>query len=253
MPRAIPAGVQAGLLCAAATSVAALAAPPSSMDAADDSKLPARIERLVVRDVLQADGSTSRSLEGLVSVRDAVGVSEFGQIGMPYIEGYGDVSFEEVAIEKPDGRRIEVKDGTTEDLNPLGMSSAPIPSDFRIRRLTVPGLSPGDHLSYRVITRHRPLFPNVVFGEFKFALEPAVAEQVYELDTPAGLDLSVRRRPEIGVEWEDRPSPPGRRVRRLAMRAPIAVPDGASAADAEALAEPDVLYTSFRSWDQLAR
>jgi tetratricopeptide (TPR) repeat protein len=239
------------LSCGAALGPAARADPPSPKNSAADANLPAQVERLVVRDVLQADGSTSRTIEGRVLLRDAVGVSQFGQIGAPYMQDLGDVSFEDVVIEKPEGRRVEVKGGATEDLNPLGTSQMPIPSDFRIRRLTVPGLAPGDRLSYRVITRHKPLFPDLVFGEFKFASGPAITEQVYELDMPAGLRLSVRRRPDVGPEWEDVPSAPGRRVRRMAVLAPIPLPEAVTAA--EALAEPDVLYTSFSSWDQMAR
>ncbi len=242
-----------GSLAAVVTpAVGAAQPPPTSPAAADERELPARIERLVVRDTIEADGRSERAIEAIVSLRNSVGISQFGQIGMPYIEGYGEVSFESIVIEKLDGRRIEVRDAATEDLNPFGMTGFPLPADLRFRRLTVPGLEPGDRLSYRITSHQRALVPDVTFGEFKFAVGPLAALQVYELDAPQALRLSLRRRDELGVDWEDVPPPSGRRMRRLTLAKPIEMPEVSSAA-AHDLVEPDVAFTTFRSWDEMAR
>lgn len=210
------------------------------------------METFVVRDVVEADGSATRALEARVSVRNAMGVAQYGQLSAPYAEGYGDVTFEQVFIEKPDGRRVVVDLSETEDVNPFGMSPVPMPADFRIRRLTVPGLAAGDRLSYRVVIRQKPMFPDLVFGEYKFLMGPGTAEQVYELDAPADLKIRLWRRGDLPAEWETPAVADARRRHRLTLRTPIPMPE-ADPAGAAALLEPDVAYTSFRSWPEMAR
>lgn len=220
---------------------------------AADPELPARIERIVVRDRVEADGSTSRISEATVSLRNNAGVAQFGQLAQPYIADHGEVAFEGIAIEKPDGKRIEVHNPATEDITPYGMSGVSLPADVRVKNVTIPGLSAGDVMTYRVIVRTRPLFRDVLFGEFKFIVGPLAVEQVYELDMPERLALSVRLRPSLSASWEDGAARPGRRVRRLVLRAPLPVPDHETPADArmEILSEPDVTFTTFRSWAEM--
>src|SRR6266516_2067729 len=67
------------LLCVAPLLSARLGAEPPPKTVADEARLPARVEKLLVRDTVQADGSTSRTIEAEVLLNDAVGVSQFGQ------------------------------------------------------------------------------------------------------------------------------------------------------------------------------
>jgi len=216
-----------------------------------DSQLPAQIERIAVRDTLERDGRIERTTDVRVLVRDPSGVAEFGQIGAPFIEGLGEVGFDRLAIEKPDGRRLAVENGKVEDLNPFGLSAAPVAADFRFRRLTVPGLEPGDRLTYRITVRQKPLIPSVSAGEFKFIVGPIASEQVYELDTPGDLRLNVWRRPDVGAEWEELAPSGGRSLRRLNLRAPIPIPKGNLPSDV--LVAPDVIYSTFRSWEEVGK
>ena len=52
----------------------------------------ARVEQFVVRDVVQADGSVVRSEDVVVQVHTAMAVSAFGQVPVPYVDGYGEVT-----------------------------------------------------------------------------------------------------------------------------------------------------------------
>jgi tetratricopeptide (TPR) repeat protein len=216
-----------------------------------DSQLPAQIERMAVRDTLERDGRIERTTDVRVLVRDPSGVAQFGQIGGPFIEGLGEVGFDRLAIEKPDGRRLAVENGKVEDLNPFGMSAAPVAADFRFRRLTIPGLEPGDRLTYRITLRQKPLIPSVSAGEFKFIVGPIASEQVYELDTPSDLRLNVWRSPDVGADWEELAVSGGRSLRRLSLRAPIAIPKGNLPSDV--LVAPDVIYSTFRSWEEVGK
>src|SRR5213592_2884411 len=94
-----------------------------------------RFERVQYSDRVERDGRSTRALDLRVRLGTAQGVAQFGQIGMPYIEGLGDVQFEDVFIEKPDGRHVDVKNGRIEDVNPLGVSATSFPADIRVKKL----------------------------------------------------------------------------------------------------------------------
>jgi tetratricopeptide (TPR) repeat protein/transglutaminase-like putative cysteine protease len=158
-------------------------------------------------------------------------------------------------VQKPDGRVIERNDLKPEDVNPFGVSGLPVPADLRIRKVTVPGLEPGDRLSYRIVLRQRPLAPNRIFGEMKF--NPLVSDplQVYELDLPRAVPINVKLRDGLGATWEDVPAPADRLVRRLSVRAPRPKPgaDRPTEAELKVWTDPDVVFTNFDSWDDVGQ
>jgi tetratricopeptide (TPR) repeat protein len=159
------------------------------------------------------------------------------------MEGLGDVQFQDVILDKANGRRVEVN-GTVEDVNPFGLTAGSTPADFRFKKLTIPGLEPGDTLSYRVVHRESPLSPGRVFGDFVLPDDlPAGTPLTYELDLPRAAGIRVRLRDGLGADWEELPAPPDRLLRRLAFKADRAGDSGA---------EPDVMFSSFRSWAEVS-
>jgi tetratricopeptide (TPR) repeat protein/transglutaminase-like putative cysteine protease len=185
-----------------------------------------------------------------VRLGSAQGVARFGQIALPYVEGFGDAQFHDVLIDKANGRRVEVK-GVVEDVNPFGLTADSTPADIRVKKLTVPGLEPGDTLSYRIVHKQSPMSAGRVFGEFKLPpLEGAT--QTYELDLPRAADIRVRLRDGLGASWEEVPAAPDRLLRRIVVQVdppPDKAPD--SKAERRKWAEPDVTFTSFRSWTEV--
>ena len=100
-----------------------------------------------VRDRIEANGEARRLVEVSVLLRTPTAVQQFGQVGAPYVDGYGKVSFERIRVQKPSGATSDVTDGHMEDLNPFGTNDAGIPADIRFRKLTIPRLEPGDRLT----------------------------------------------------------------------------------------------------------
>jgi tetratricopeptide (TPR) repeat protein len=201
---------------------------------------------------VEKDGAQTRTLEARVRLGTALGVAQFGQIGFLYLEGYGEVQFEDVLIEKAGGRRVEVTNGIVEDINPLGVSGTSLPADIRFRKLTIPGLEPGDVLSYRIVHRQKPLSSGRIFGEFKL-LAAGGLRQTYELDLPRVDAIRVRLRDGLGATREEVPSAADRVVRRLSVevKPPIAG-QALTRAEREAWTEPDVMFSSFGSWPEVA-
>jgi tetratricopeptide (TPR) repeat protein/transglutaminase-like putative cysteine protease len=133
------------------------------------------------------------------------------------------------------------------------VTATSLAADVRFKKLTIPGLEPGDCLSYRMIQRQKPLAPGRVFGEIKLAVIPGSPPQTYELDIPRDAGVRVHLRKGIDAKWEEIPSAPDRYVRRLLLQPPSANAAGQATLDLEGLVDPDVIFTSFESWNEVAR
>lgn len=243
------------LFGAALLGMAAMVSPPASGTPADPSTDYVRFDLLRYRDRVEGDGSFARTVEVRVLLRTANGVRQFGQIGSPYVDGYGDVAFEKVVIEKPDGHLVEVENGLVQDVNPFGVTETSVAADVRFKKMTIPGLEPGDSLSYRMVLRQKPLVPGRVFGEMKLFGFVGDPTQTYELDLPRDAGIRVRLRDGFGAAWEDVPAAGERLVRRLTHKVERlgGEPGELTKASVQAWAEPDVVFTSFSSWDEVSK
>lgn len=214
-----------------------------------------RFEYLRTRDRIEADGQAQRTIEVGILLRTPSAISQFGQLALGYIDGFGDARFEGVRITKPGGEARAVTDGRLEDLNPFGINDASIPIDVRVRKLTIPGLEPGDRLAYRLVTTLNPFVPGEAYGEMRFAPATVDTPQTYELDIPAESKLRVTLRPTLGVPWEAVSGEPGRLVRRLTVSIPppVIASTGITEAQVESFQEPDVSFTTFASWPDVGR
>jgi tetratricopeptide (TPR) repeat protein len=215
----------------------------------------AQFEAVSYRDRVETSGEYSRTWQIRLHLRNATAVTEFGQLGAPYIDGYGDVAFEDVVLEKPDGRKVEVKNGLVEDINPFGITNTGVSSDVRFKKLTIPGIEAGDRLSYRIVIRQKPLAPGRVFGQMKLPLLLGEPAQIYELDLPRSANIRVRLRDGLGATWEELPGPADRLVRRLSVK--VKRPDPKlkklTKRMVQEWADPDVLFSSFDDWNQVAQ
>ena len=230
----------------ALTQAAALQAP------ADGETM--RFEYFRQRDRIEADGAIERTLEVSVHLKTPTAVRQFGQLAIPYVKDYGDVQFNAVRVRKADGSSRAVTDARLEDLNPFGINDASIPIDMRLRKLTIPGLEPGDRLSYTIVHKTKPIIPGHAFNEVKFLPLTINEPQIYELDIPASSSLNVTLRNGLGADWEVLPGDSQRLVRRLKVTVPqlVVSTTGLTEAQSRALQDPDVMITTFKSWDEVA-
>jgi hypothetical protein len=238
----------------AATAALAAASDDVAGKAIDSVSDPVRFDLARYRDRVGDDGSATRTFEARILLRTAAAVTEHGQILVPYIAGLGQVEIEKLLVEKPSGRSVDAKSATVEDINPFGITGTSTEADIRIKKVTVPGLEPGDVLSYQFVVRQKPLTPGRIFGEMK--LLPAMGDpiQSYELDLPRKAGVQVRLREGLGAAWDDVPAPADRIVRKLALSVPRPGADDKppDRATREGWSEPDVLYSNFGSWPEVA-
>jgi hypothetical protein len=230
------------------------AAKPVSSPPAGTTADAVKFDLLKYVDRVEKDGTQVRTQDVQVRLNSAQWVGIFGQLGSYYLEGYGDVQFGEIFIDKSDGRRISVTNAIVEDLNPYGVTTTSLSADLRYKKITIPGLEPGDRLTYRIATRQKPLAPGRAFGEIKMSPTADSAQQSYELDLPRDAKIKVKLREGLGVGWEDVPSTSDRQVRRLVLRPKLPGPgEKPTKEEIESQSEPDVIFASFDSWNEVAR
>jgi tetratricopeptide (TPR) repeat protein len=214
-----------------------------------------RVESVRTHIRLEKDGFEERQMWSVILLNSVAAVREYGQIGFPFEEGRDEVVIDEISIQKPDGRTVVPKDLLPEVISPFGVNSHGIASDLRVRKVTVPGLEPGDRLSSRIAWRHRPITAGTTFSQMKMTPLAGDPEQVVELDLPRDSPVRVRLRDGLAAAWEDLPAPLDRQVRRLRLRVPQPDygPKGPTAAQRAARYVPDLVLTSFTSWDEVSR
>jgi len=202
---------------------------------------------------IERDGTQVRTQDVRVRLNSSQWVSAFGQLGAYYLEGYGDIQFGDIVIDKSDGRSISVTNAIVEDVNPYGITTTSLSADLRYKKITIPGLEPGDRLTYHTVTRQKPLAPGRAFGDIKMSPTPDSATQSYELDMPRDAHIKVQLREGLGVGWEDVPSAPDRLVRRLVLKPTLPGPGvKPTKEEIQSQSEPDVIFTSFESWNEVA-
>jgi hypothetical protein len=114
-----------------------------------------RFDYLRMKDRIEADGHARRTVEVSVLLRTPAAVQQFGQLSLAYVSDYGEVSFEQVKVQKPSGVTRDVTDGQLEDLNPFGINDAAIPVDIRIETGSPTKWCPPSAPSFRARPRAR--------------------------------------------------------------------------------------------------
>lgn len=213
------------------------------------------IEEVLTRVVFQNDGSGSRTVRTRVLLRDRSAVEGWGELSFPYMAATETVALKELTVVKPDGRRVGVPDPKMEDVTRTGQIDEPTISDWRMKRVTVPTIEPGDRLVYEVETRRSAsLIPGHFWADHWFLRAVPVLDERFEVDTPAGraLQVSFRR----GEEDHAATAAAGRVLRRWRHRvttpsAPADQEAVAAEVRAEIKAGPDVRVSSFENWAQV--
>ncbi|KAB2965010.1 MAG: DUF3857 domain-containing protein, partial [Thermoanaerobaculia bacterium] len=245
-------------LLAAPGGLAGLAAQQPEAVASEAAGSGARLERVELSDRIEADGSHVRRQRHVALLADAAAVAAFSQVGVPFLESNQEAELTRLIVTKPDGRELDLLASAPRDVAPVYPPDLPVYSDLRVLRAAVPSLATGDRIEFEATVRIRPLVPGEVWTEFRFSPPESAAVQSYELDVPEAMPLVVHVREGFtAVREEERTG--GRWIRRWRVAGQPAPAQGASEASGEAErqdedgVEPDVVATSFATWEEFGR
>jgi hypothetical protein len=211
---------------------------------------PAQIELLETRIRFEENGDSRKEVHAHVKINSELGARQFARLNFDYNR-----SFESVEIPLA---RVTHANGGTSDILPSAITDNPNPAvvnapayqDVRVKSVRILGLAPGDSLEYRVITTvsHHPLAPDF-WLEHTFDRTGVVSQERFELDVPYLQRLLLQHH-------FDPSTPPtsteNTKDNRQIYRWHQVFADAKAAEQDTHVPEPDIVLTSFNSWDALA-
>jgi hypothetical protein len=222
-------------------------ATPSVQDAPSSTYLPSNFELLRTRYRFESDGTGRKEVTAKIRILNQMGALQQGESTFEYKPYSEELQIPYFRVKKKDGSLVDIKTQAVQELNQPTPDQLGQDFDHDERRVTVPGLAPGDLIEYETVTViHRPLGPGEFFVQHNF--EPnAVADEQLEVDVPMDRKVRVKSIPTVTF-WET--SDDLRRVYHwrnlnldLRQEATRFVPGRT----------PDVQVSSFQSWEEVGR
>ena len=218
------------------------------------------IEQFSEKEKFENDGTSSREETAHVRVQSDAGVQRYGLVSFSYASGTGTFQIDYVRVRKPDGSVVETPPENVQDMAAEITRQAPIYSDLHEKHVAVKGLSVGDVLEYRIAEHTtKPLAPGQFWTEYRFAREVIVLDEQLEISVPGSRTVKVKstafppavtevggyrvytwHHPNLKVE-KDENTDKRKATELLWQQARGRLP------------QPDVLVSSFSSWEDVGR
>ncbi len=157
-----------------------------------------------------------------------------------------------VRVRKPDGSVVTADASAVKEMTPEIERGAPVYTDYKQKHVTVPSLQPGDTLEYEVDTRlATPLAPGEFWYAQNFLKGAIVLNETLEVNLPDGRAVNLA---SANAGYQTKHA--GGRVIYTWTHSQLTHPsqaDQAKLAAESKLAVPDVQFTTFKSWADVAQ
>lgn len=221
---------------------------------ADFSKDAVVIEQLTWKMVFHNDGTYTQEQHIRARIQNDAGVRQYGVLAFPYLSSTGNVEVDSVRVTRPDGSVVTTPTDNLQDVTPEIYRDAPMYSDLREKHLAVKGLEPGGTLEYSARWKtDKPLIPGQFWTSFRFLKSTVVLEEQLEIKVPREREIKLKSRTiQPSVREED-----GWRVylwkTSNLQRESVEERQRSEAyyAIRGLFPQPDVLVSSFRSWEEI--
>jgi tetratricopeptide (TPR) repeat protein/transglutaminase-like putative cysteine protease len=217
---------------------------------ADDSKEPFVFESYSTKVRFENDGTGERDHIARIRVQSDAGVQALGELIFGYNSANEQMNVQYVRVRKPDGSVVTAEASAVKEMTADVAHNAPVYTDYKEKHITVPSLQPGDTIEYEIDTK---LATPLAAGEFwdaqNFLKDAVVLDETLEVNLPQ--DRAVKMASASAANDTKRES--GREIytwKHTQMARPSSE-DGEAAATAES--RPDVQFTTFKSWGDVAK
>jgi tetratricopeptide (TPR) repeat protein len=222
----------------------------------DFSKEGVVIEQSLTRVDFNTDGTSKRQQKTRVRVQSEAGIQQYGVLSFPYQGLVEHLDIEYVRVLKPDGTVVITPPDFVQDMPTEVSRTAPFYSDLREKQVAVKRLSAGDILEYAATWQQdKPLAPGNFWLSWQFTKSSVVLDEELEISIPAGREIKTKSR---DVQPSER-SEGDRRIltwktAHLESQSKTSAKQDESYETARGLLPPpDVLISSFRSWEEVGR
>jgi hypothetical protein len=207
---------------------------------------PAQIELLETKVRFETNGDSSKEVHALVKINNELGVRQFAKLNSDYNRSFESIEIPLVHITHASRGTADILPSAITDQPNPAVVDAPAYQDVRVKSVRILGLEPGDTLEYRVITTvtHHPLAPDF-WLDHSFDRTGVVTKEIFELDLPASRPVQKYVNPKTPVTSTNN-SGEGNSARTIFRWSRSK--DEASPAE-RGFSEPDVVLTTYDSWD----
>jgi hypothetical protein len=220
--------------------------PPTSHE------VPAQIELLETRIRFEANGDSRKEVHTRAHINNELGVRQFAHIGFGYNRSFEQIEISAVHITHATGGTADILPSAASDQPNPAVVEAPAYQDVRIKSVRILGLTPGDTIEYRVVTTvsHHPLAPQF-WLDHTFTRGGLVTQELFEISVPPSRKVRLYTSPGTSAaaidESGDGPNP------LVTYRWQVSSNAKSERAGEATPSEPDVVLTTYESWQQLCK
>ena len=222
----------------------------------DFSKEGVVIEQSGTKIVFQSDGSYTYEQRVRARIQSDSGVQQYGILSFPYQASVGMAELQEVRVTKANGMVVTTPLDSIQDVTSQVNRVAPRYSDLREKHVAVKGLEAGDTLEYFVRwVMDKPLVPGQFWISCQFLKTSVVLDEQLEISLPRSRDVRVKSQTVQPTKREDgdriiynwrTSNLESQSIAKQVANASYEAPKGL-------LPPPDVMVSTFRSWEEIGR
>lgn len=214
------------------------------------SKEPFVIEKYATVARFENDGTSERDLAVRVRIQSDAGAQQWSTLVFNYVAPNERLEVRYVRIHKQDGTIVTAGADAIKDSSSPAVHDAPAFANCKELRIAVPSLGPETILEYEIV-RHvvTPPAPGEFWFEHTFTRDAIVLREQLEIDVPGDREVKLASR---DAHYEKQTA--NRRTvyrwtrANLAKTSPLDSQDNPDSASAP----PDVMLSTFASWDKVA-
>lgn len=215
------------------------------------------IERSSDKVKFENDGTYMREISARIKIQSDAGLQRYSVVRFAFQNSLESFNVDYVRVVKPDGTTVVTPSDIYQDMPSDVTRAAPFYSDEHEMQIAVKGLSVGDVLEYQAHWEHnRPLVPGQFWFANNFADKNIVLQETLEISIPHGRKIKLKS-PEVSATV----SHAGSYDVYTWTSSNLADKDEKAEKQEQLAAlwrevrgrhpQPDVLLSSFESWQQL--
>jgi Flp pilus assembly protein TadD/transglutaminase-like putative cysteine protease len=220
---------------------------------ADYSQEPFVIEQYYTTARFENDGTSERDLAVRIHVQSDAGVRQLGELIFGYNSSNEVMDVRFVRVKKKDGSVVTAPADAVKDMTASVARDAPEYTDYKEKHVTVPSLHDGDTIEYEVVTHTvTALAPGNFWFDYAFVKDAITLDERLDVNLPAGRVHNFTTAPPL----QDVTDLAGEREIHHWQHANLARPAAAEQTKKKpqppAEVRPDVQFTTFTNWTQVA-
>jgi Flp pilus assembly protein TadD/transglutaminase-like putative cysteine protease len=220
---------------------------------ADYSQEPFVIEQYYTTARFENDGTSERDLAVRIRLQSDAGVQQLGELIFGYNSANEVMDVRFVRVKKKDGSVITTAADAVKDMTAAVARDAPEYTDYKEKHVTVPSLHAGDTIEYEISTRTvTPLAPGNFWFDYAFVKDAITLEERLDVNLPAGRVHKFTTAPNLQHTTDFSSDREIHHWQHANLTRPDAPEQAKKKSQPPVEPQPDVQFTTFTSWAQVA-